>query len=221
MNKESTYLTNIPQFIEEYGLCKTLMVRRETIHIKHILTEIFVRKTIDIEKMLDYLNLNIYQYMEILTNKLRRVHKISRNYQNKFNRIVKTESDDFTRMITLYNDLNGGIILDFDGVLTNDRFIILYHYFKETLNVKTFVCSGNPTVSNEWFLKRGYSIPDKIYANKGKIKKIKKLIELSKKNDYLFYIDNEKEYLKYAWIFGIKTYHWDGKKIRNFTLNSK
>ena len=38
------YLTDIPQDVEKYGFCKTLAVRREVIHIKHIFTEVFVRK---------------------------------------------------------------------------------------------------------------------------------------------------------------------------------
>ena len=47
------YLTDIPQYVEKYGFCKTLAVRREVIHIKHIFTELFVRKTIDIQKFLN------------------------------------------------------------------------------------------------------------------------------------------------------------------------
>lgn len=37
---------NIPQDVDQYGFCKTLLVRREVIHIKHIMTEIFTRNSI-------------------------------------------------------------------------------------------------------------------------------------------------------------------------------
>ncbi|MFW5847493.1 MAG: hypothetical protein ACOCVF_01050 [bacterium] len=221
MKQEIAYLTNIPNRNKVYGLCKTMMVRKEVIHLKHILTEIFVRKTILIEEMLGVLNLNLFQYMEIITNKLRRVHKISREYEESFNRIIKTSNDSITRQLNLFQQLNGKLVFDFDGVLTDKNFIRLYLYFHDKFNIKTIVCSGNPTITSEWFIKRNLPLPTKIYANKGKIKKIKKLIELSKKNDFLFFIDNETDYLDYAWIFGIKTYHWNGKKIKYYTLKTK
>lgn len=45
---ENNYLTDIPQEYEEKGFAKVLLVRHEIIHLKHILTEIFVRKTINV-----------------------------------------------------------------------------------------------------------------------------------------------------------------------------
>jgi len=207
-NNEISYLTNIPQFIEKYGLCKTMMVRREMIHLKHVLTEIFVRKSIKIQDMLDYLNMDIFQYMEIITNKIRRIHHISRNYRENMNKIIKTNSDSFTRMVNLYDSLN-------------ENFHKLYIYFVKELKVKSVICSGNPTITSEWFIKNNLPLPTKIYPNKGKLKKIRKLIELSKQNDYLFYIDNETNYLEYGWIFGLKTYLWDGKKFKCFSLKTK
>lgn len=68
-------LTNIPQDVDNYGFCKTLVVRREVIHIKHIFTEVFVRKTIDIQKYLNKIDWNLFDYMEYMTNRLRRVHR--------------------------------------------------------------------------------------------------------------------------------------------------
>lgn len=44
---EESYLTNIPEDVSKYGINKVLLVRHEIIHIKHILTEIFVRKSIN------------------------------------------------------------------------------------------------------------------------------------------------------------------------------
>ena len=57
--------------------------------------------------------------------------------------------------------------------------------------------------------------------HEGKVKKIKRLIELQKKYDYVFYVDNEIEYLEYAWLFGLQTYHWNGNEIKYFSMKSK
>src|SRR5690554_1023216 len=50
--REDSYLTNIPSSANNFGVSKVLAVRSEIIHIKHILTEIFVRRSVDIEKYL-------------------------------------------------------------------------------------------------------------------------------------------------------------------------
>ena len=64
-------------------------------------------------------------------------------------------------------------------------------------------------------------LPEEINSRKGKVAKIKCLIELIRKHDNVFYIDNEIEYLTIAWLFGIKTYHYKNGKIINFSLKSK
>jgi len=212
------YLTNIPQSISEYGLCKTLLVRREVIHIKHIFTEIFIRRKIDIEKYLNLLEMSLFDYMEYMTNRLRLVHHFSREYINKPDAIVKCR-DRFFPNLKLYRGLNVVIALDFDGVVTEKSFKPLYELC--LLRNKTIICSANPTITEDWFTKREYSLPNKIYANKGKIKKIRQLIELNKKYDYVFYADNEKEYLEFAWLFGLQTYIYENNTIKYFTLKTK
>jgi len=220
MNKDqSSYLTNIPQEIDEFGFCKVLCVRREVIHIKHILTEVFVRKTIDIRKYLDLIGWDLFEYMEYLTNRLRRVHHFSREYKNNLNNIVKNDRDKFFPTLQLLHGLDNIIVLDFDGVTTKNSFKELYELCLQRNN--TVICSANPTVSEEWFNKRKYPLPDKIYVCKGKIQKIKQLIEIQKKHDYVFYVDNEKEYLEFAWLFGIQTYIYENNKIVYFTLKTK
>ena len=173
------YLTNIPQHFEEYGFSKTLLTRRETIHIKHILTNIFVRKTIDIQKYLDVIELDLFHYMEVMTNRIRKIYNFSREYKNEdLNDIVKNpRNQGFFPSIEFYTGLNNCIVLDFDGVITALKFTDLYELCLQ--RCKTFVCSANPSISINWFIKHNYNIPDKIYSMKGKVKKIKQLIKNS------------------------------------------
>lgn len=219
MNNQNKYLTDIPDMVSDYGFCKTLMVRREIIHIKHIFTEIFVRKTINIDFWLERVGMNLFDYMEVMTNIMRKIHRYSREYKNDCNRIVKEDNDRFFPSIELSKGLNNIIVLDFDGVVTENSFKELYELCCQRGIVH--ICSANPTITEEWFVKRGLTLPDKINSLKGKIRKMKMLIEYQKTYDNVFYIDNEEEYLKFAWIFGINTYHWDNNKIKYFTLSTK
>ena len=210
----------MPQSIEDYGLCKTLAVRREVIHLKHILTEVFVRKSVDIEKYLKALDMSLFEYMEHLTTRLRHIHYFTREYKNDVNEIVKNNRDKFFPTIELYKGLNNVIALDFDGVVTKKSFEPLYRLCHERCGT-VVICTANPTVNNAFFTARQYPIPNDIFACKGKIRKIKRLIELSKHYDYVFYVDNEAEYLEFAWLFGIQTYIYDNNQIKYFSLNTK
>lgn len=217
---ESLYLTGIPQQMEKHGLCKTLLVRNEVINIKHIFTEVFVRKSISFEDgILKKFDISLVEYIEYIANRLRRIHKFSRQYRAPMDGIVKSDRKSFFPTLWLYNGLKNVIVLDFDGVCTSNNFRELYELCVS--RCKTVICSGNPTVTQEFFLKRGMAIPDKIYACKGKTAKLKQLLELQKHNDNCFYIDNEPEYLRSAWCIGIKTYLWSNNKIKNFSLNTK
>jgi hypothetical protein len=216
---ENNYLTNIPGEFSQYGLCKTLAVRREIIHIKHILTEIFVRKTIDIDKHLSKIDMSLFEYMEYMTNRMRKVHYFSRSYINDCNSIVKNDRDRFFPTMRLLDGFNKLIVLDFDGVVTEGKFKNLYELCCRRERVQ--ICSANPTINEEWFIKKGMILPNRINSMKGKVRKIKRLIEIQKKNDYVFYVDNELEYLEFAWIFGIQTYHWNGNEIKYFSMKSK
>ena len=214
------YLTNIPEELNIYGFSKVLAVRRELIHIKHIFTEIFVRKTINIEKLLDRVDWSLFRYMEYMTNRIRRINHFSRGYEANLNDVVKQDRDKFFPTIELYAALKVATVLDFDGVITKDSFKELYNLcWQKTWYL--LVCSGNPTVNYEWFISHEYSVPNEIYACKGKIAKMKKLAEISTKYDYVFYVDNEVEYLEWAWILGIQTYHYTQNKIKHFTLKTK
>lgn len=218
--REDSYLTNIPSSANNFGVSKVLAVRSEIIHIKHILTEIFVRRSVDIEKYLDTLKLSLFDYMEIMTNRMRLVHKFSRSYTVHCpDDIVKSERNKFFPTIELLNGLDVAIVLDFDGVTTDKSFGKLYEKCIDTANVH--ICSANPTITEDWFDKRGLTKPFKIHSMKGKVKKIKRLIELQKKHDYLFFVDNETKYLEYAWLFGLQTFHWDGRNIKYFSMNTK
>lgn len=213
------YLTNIPDQVKEYGFCKNLAVRKEVIHLKHILTEIFVRKTINIEKELSKIGYTLFDYIQEITNRLRRIHHFTRLYENNPNHIVKSDRDRFFPTIKLLKGLSVVIVLDFDGVVTENSFKDLYNLCHQRANVH--ICSANPTVTNEWFLKRNLPLPSKIHSMKGKVKKIKRLIELQRKYDYIFFVDNEIEYLNYAWLFGIQTYHYTDKVIKYYSRKTK
>lgn len=222
------YLTNIPELNISLGFPKILAVRRELIHIKHIFTETFVRKTIDIEKLLSEVNWSLFRYMEFMTNRIRKIHHFSREYNQDLNSIVKHSRDKFFPTIDLYTGLNIAIVLDFDGVVTKNSFKELYGicalksvYGDYNSYVDLIICSGNPSVNKEWFDNKEYYPPDKIYACKGKIAKMKKLTEISTKYNYVFYVDNETMYLDWAWILGIQTYHYINNQIKYYTLKTK
>lgn len=216
---EDSYLTNIPKEVNKYGFSKVLAVRSEVIHLKHILTEIFVRKTINIYGILDKVDYTLFKYIEFITNRLRKIHRFSRNYTTDINKLVKSDKDTFFPTIELFKGLDVKIVLDFDGVITKNSFRELYKLCTERTDV--FVCSANPNVSEEWFINNNLPLPKKIFACKGKKKKMKCLLELIKKHDFIFYVDDEPEYLKFAWIFGIKTFIYSNNKIKYFTLNTK
>lgn len=212
---EENYLTNIPQDVENFGFCKVLHTRYETIHLKHILTEIFVKRNIDIQYKLNMIGWDIFQYMEFITNRIRQIYKISRQYRQDINSIVKRTSNFFP-LLDLYKGLNNVIILDFDGVITKNQFSDLYKLCIE--RNYTVVCSANPTITEDWFFRRNLPVPHKIYSRKGKQAKLKQLVELAKKYDNCLYVDNEEEYLNFAALFGINTFIYKDNKIKNYSI---
>ena len=117
------------------------------------------------------------------------------------------------------SQLRNAVVLDFDGVVTDKRFSDFYTRIR--LNHNTKCCSANPEVTEERFHKLGLLAPEEIHSMKGKIKKIRRLLNLQEKYDMMFYIDDETEYLDYAWLFGIKTYHWNGRQIKEYTRKTK
>ncbi len=214
---DDTYLTGFSDDIKEYGFSKVLLVRKEIIHLKHILTQIFVRNTININLILAELGMTLEDYMCYFTNKMRKVHKISRNYQESPTMIVKTDDDSFFKSLELRKGLNNVIVLDYDQVVTDKNFHSLYKLCIQ--RAPTIICSANPTITPEWFNKYELPLPHRLYSMKGSAKKIQQLIDISKKYDNMFYIDDEERYLDIVWIFGIKTYQWTGHKIKQYSLN--
>lgn len=95
------YLTDIPIDVVNYGFSKVLLVRKETIHLKHILTEIFSRKTIDIEQYLCNIDMSLMLYLENITTRLRKIYKFPRKYDIDPNVIVQTNTKDFFSGIRL------------------------------------------------------------------------------------------------------------------------
>jgi hypothetical protein len=217
---KKTYLTNIPESMSDYGLCKTFYVRYESIHLKHIFTEIFVRKTIVIDNLLNQIGLDLFQYMEIMTVRLRHIFCVKRDYQNLISDIIKQDRNHFFPTLDLYKGLNNIIVLDFDGVCTSKKFCeYLYQlcYEKE----KIIICSANPTINEVWFEQHNLPLPYKIYACRGKRAKMKQLLEIQKRYDNIFFVDDEKEYLDLAWILGIKTFQYARGKIDYYSLKTR
>lgn len=221
MLDNNLYLTDMPQEFEKHGMCKVLNVRVEVIHLKHILTEIFTRKSINIQYYLDKLGMDLFSYMEYMTNRLRWVHHFPRQYSYDINAIVKSERTSLFDTVKMLEGHNLLVSLDFDGVVTDKRFHRLYNLMYERFGKRLHITTANPTVTMEWFDGKGLPRPAIINSMKGKVGKIKKLIELQKKHDYVFHIDNEEEYLEYAFIFGLETFHWDGRGIKKFSMKTK
>lgn len=213
------YLTDIPQHVEQYGFCKTLLVRREVIDWKHRMTELFVRKTIDYNRIFEKIGRDIGWYMEYMTNQLRNIHHIDRAYRHDVNEIVKSPDDRFFPLLDLYSGLDVIIALDFDGTVTDRRFGPLYDLCVDRGVVH--IVTANPTVTNEWFERRNKRIPKKIHACKGKVSKINQLLYLNQMYDIVLYVDNESEYLDIAWIFNVKTFHWTNNKIKYYSRKTR
>lgn len=215
------YLTGMPEEIQKYGFSKTLLVRKEVIHIKHILTEVFVRKTIDIDSILATIHWSKDKWLEHLINRMRSIHHLSRNYTNNLDDIVKLNRDRLFPFIELikHEDVSSIIALDFDGTVTSNKFHPLYELCLD--RCKTVICTANPTVTDDWFIKKGLSLPHKIYACKGKKAKLNTLIDLANKNDFTFFIDNEIVYLDVAWVMGINTFHYTNGLIKYYSLKTK
>ena len=142
--------------------------------------------------------IDIYKYLLYLNMDL---YQYIFYYTNQLRKI-----HHFTRLYT--NNIN-------DTFFKNN----LYKLCIERCNV--IICTANPNVTNDWFIKNNLTIPHKIHSCRGKKSKIKRLIELNKKYDYCFYIDNEQEYLEYAWIFGLKTFIYKNNKIIHFTMKTQ
>jgi len=225
---QNTYLTNIPTNIcNKYGLTKTLLTRRETIYFKHIMKNLFIYgNEEELNEKLQMLQFkSLFQYIGFLTNKLRAIYKIPREYYfEDVDKIVKQRRESFFKMLELYRDLNPIIILDFDRTITNKRLHPLYNYIINDFNV--IINSANPQkdIIEKYLDRYKLKRPNAIYANKGKQKKIVRLksIVTNNQNRIIFYIDDEEEYLDYGVLLTMYCYKYsrDGK-IYNYTIFKK
>ena len=228
VQRQNTYLTNMPTNIcNKYGLTKTLLTRRETIYFKHIMKNLFIYgNEEELNEKLQMLQFkSLFQYIGFLTNKLRAIYKIPREYYfEDVDKIVKQRRESFFKMLELYRDLNPIIILDFDRTITNKRLHPLYNYIINDFNV--IINSANPQkdIIEKYLDRYKLKRPNAIYANKGKQKKIVRLksIVTNNQNRIIFYIDDEEEYLDYGVLLTMYCYKYsrDGK-IYNYTIFKK
>lgn len=225
----SEYLTHMPtDTLNKYGLTKTLLTRRETIYLKHVLKNLFVYGSEgELNNRLEMMNFkNLFQYMEFITNKLRMIYKLPREYQvEDTDELVKIKRESFFETVRLYKDLNPIFILDFDKTITNTKFHALYEFLTEN-QFTIYINSANPdkNVIENYLSKHNLEQPKQIYANKGKKRKIVNLKNLVYQNmsKILFYIDDEIEYLDYGNLLFMYCYEYtkDGK-IKNRTIFQK
>lgn len=204
------------------GITKTLACRRETISLKHLMKTVFVYWTEEkLQEKLNILNMSIFQYSKYLTNKLRGIYKFPRNMIcENTNDLVNQKDGGLNDSIKIWAQLNPIFILDFDGVITVERFQGMYEYLCE--NFRVIVNSANPNLSKEWFIKHSLPVPGVILANKGlqaKIIALKNIAENHTK-DILFQIDDEEKYLEFGALLGMKTFLYQSG-FKRFTINIK
>jgi len=93
------YLQNLNNtYCKSTGLNKVLLTRKLTIHYKHIMTDIFVRKKINIYNMLQIVDIKFDYYIEYLTNYLRRIYKIPRDISVLSTDVVDIEKSNFLNL---------------------------------------------------------------------------------------------------------------------------
>lgn len=216
----------ITKIDKNFCLNKVLLTRFETINLKHIMTECFVRNSIDIESYLKDVDYTLKQYITFITNKIRQIYKYPRFYDDVDLNCLSSSyniKDCFFEYIELYNKILGNksvVVLDFDGVVTKKSFKDFYERIHKTVDGNVIINTANPNVNIDWFIKNGFSLPKQIYANKGKIKKIRNIKSLSERY-HVFLIDDEDDYLIYGNLFIYKTYKFMNNKIKYFSIKTK
>lgn len=219
------YLTNIPAEASEYGLDKVLAVRSESIHLKHIFTEIFDRKTIDLGAMLSVIGINVYDYMNTMTNRFRKIYHFSRDYQvSNYTFLTKDFSNNVFEQLDIYRGLNNVLVVNFEGVVDDYNFQQMFWSSLFANATKVIVITKNRKLDEQYFIDKQLKIPEILYR-KEEEQKIRSLISMATEYDNLFFIDTNKEYLDYAWIYGWKTYQFvpekkKEKKIHHYTLKT-
>lgn len=228
MNIDEHYLTGMPtELCNKHGISKTLLTRRETIRLKHLMKSLFVYQIFSEEELDEYLDMmqfrGLMSYITFLTNQLRGIYKVTREFSfDDADEIVKADKDSMIDLLRMYKAASPIVVLDFDRTITNKKFHPLYRWLCEE-GFSIFVNSANPMESvildylGKWDLPK----PQRIYANKGKKKKIVQLKVIADKfiERPRFYIDDELEYLKYGNLLFFQCYQYTGSgRILNKTL---
>lgn len=222
------YLTGMPtDIINEYGLQKTLFTRRETIYLKHIMKNVFEYGDEDsLNKQLKMMQFkSVFQYVQFLTNKLRGIYKITRNFNvESADDIVKVDRASICKTLELYKPIKPLVVLDFDRTITNQKFHSLYQWIHNDFDI--LINSANPNRDSivEYLDKWNLPRPKQICANKGKQKKIVSLKLIATRHIYspIFYIDDEIEYLNYGVLLGMYCYEYTKQgKCYNHTIFEK
>jgi len=225
-NKEKYYLSFdvLPREVEkeltQLGIPKLLFVRNETIHVKHLLKEVFVKKNQDYLKyVLKYSDL--VEYATFMTNRIRRIFKFPRIIDVLPSEINKDAYKNFYRMFFqhLREEFKLAVCIDFDHTIT--KFPEFYKFIYENIkkhpkNHRLYIVSANTKENITAFLeKHSLPKPHDILGRKkeGKIEALKMIIS---KNHFTIFIDNEKEYCEIAHVFGAYAYLITGKTEDNF-----
>ncbi len=228
MNGDLYYLTGMPtEVCNQYGLSKTLLTRRETIRLKHLMKTLFIYRTFSEKELNEYLDMmqikGLVSYITFLTNQLRGIYKITRDFMaDDADEIVKADKDSMIDLLRMYKSASPIVVLDFDRTITNTKFHSLYRWLCEE-GFSIFINSANPmeNVITDYLRKWGLPKPQRIYANKGKKKKIVQLKVIAER--YIerprFYIDDELEYLRYGNLLFYQCYQYTGSgRILSKTL---
>ncbi len=222
------YLTDMPTDIcNKYGLSKTLLTRRETIRLKHLMKSLFVYR-IFTEEQLDLLFKTmqfkgLMSYIEFLSNQLRGIYKITREFEaTDADDIVKEDKASMIDLLRMYKTANPIVVIDFDRTITNKHFHTLYRWLCEE-GFTIFINSANPSEETirSYLVKYELKMPSRIYANKGRVKKIVQLKVIASKwiERPRFCIDDELDYLMYGNLLFYQCYQYtSGGKIKSKTL---
>lgn len=225
---DNNYLTGMPSKVfNRHGISKTLLTRKETIYMKHVFKNLFVYNDENqLNEKLGMMNMNLFQYMQFTTNKMRGTYKITRDFViDPIDDVVKTERDSFFKFFELYEQLRPIVVLDFDKTITNKKFHSLYMWLSER-NCRIYVNSANPQkqVIEKYFENYNLPKPNQIFSNKGKRKKITSLknIALQNQRKPIFYIDDEVDYLDFGVMLFMYCYEYrKNGKIYSHTFFEK
>jgi hypothetical protein len=209
------YLTNMPSdVLNNYGLTKTLLTRRETIFLKHVLKNTFVYGSEkEFEEILTTLKFKSpFEYMSYMTNRLRGIYKLPRHYAvENVDDIVKQSRHSFFKTIELYAKVDPVFVLDYSSVVMNKQFHPVYTHLAK--NFRTIIVSDKIGRSEvECYLaENGLPLTRHIFG-KNKITRLRN-IGFTYTKKVLFYLDDDNRCLNLATILAMHCYRYqaDGK----------